>query len=596
MGPLALLLDGDPHAPDARQLKAMLDFFEIPWHSVCAEQIRDGSAAALVQGHTRYAVLASAEALALIPRSDRGLLSAAASVYIYGWKPTPACRALLRELSGDAEAEIRTLKAQPLSVSITDDSESMCGPLSGMTIQLEPGAAETVLTLRTDLPGFQAIASAPEGYLFAGLDEAGVRFFLDASPQVLHLHQLATSHFDVKKSFSGAVAIVLYLKHAFHDIWWHAPELNACLILDDLLLKERHGYFQYKELLRLIDRYRIAATVAFIPWNWRRREQKVVEAIRCNADRLSVCIHGCDHCPDEFAIRSIAWLDARVKTGQQRMRRLLAETGIHHDQVQVFPQGKFCPEAGAALKQNGLTAAVNTEPAPLDHELNCTTIADQWSMANLRYGGFPIFSRRTIRCGVENFAFDGVLGKPCLIAGHHDLFHSESGELVGFLEKLHSLKWKLTWRTIENAVCRSYKIRQSGGTTMVKMHGERLILENSTDAAKDFTVLKKIGDPAGFEGVTADGHLCGYEYADGQIRFTVHVAPRSEISVKCAYAGEMSSPAPDPMAYRLKIALLRHLSVLRDTWISKSGLMSQSTLLAMRALNQLGARKRQAVL
>lgn len=594
VGPIALLLASDPAAPDARSLQAMLSFFDIPWRSVSTGDVRDGR----VAGYAHPVVLASAQALVELLHAGVGLASlcaSAASVYVYGWKTDDSCQALLREISGDPQAAVRDIAPRALSVSMADE-EAICGPLSGVTFNLEPGSAGTVLHLRPRDRRFASLASTPQGELFAALDFAGVRFYLDASPAILNIHQLCVSHFDVRESFSGAVATVLFLRNAFRDIWWQAPELNACLILDDLLLKERHGYFRYADLLRMIDRHRIAATVAFIPWNWRLRDQKAVELVRYNADRISVCIHGCDHGRNEFAIRSVAWLDARARTGKQRMNRLLMETEIHHDDVQVFPQGKFCPEAGAVLKQNGLLAAVNTEPAPLDHELNCTTIADQWGIANLRYGGFPIFSRRNIHGGVENFAFDALLGKPCFIAGHHDLFHSDGAELIGFLEKLHSLKWKLNWRTVESAICRSYKVKERSDATWVKMYAERLVLENSSNVSKNFSVVKDEGDLAHFKGLALDGQPCEYHHAGGQIQFTVKVAPHSQVSARCEYLRTDSSPASDPIAYRVKIALLRHVCIMRDSWVARSVLVNRSTLLAMKWAKQLSARRRHATL
>lgn len=593
-----MLLASDPASQDSSALGAMLRFFDIPSRCVSANEVRESGITGVAPDCGHPVVLTSAQTLAELLRSGFELASicaSAASVYVYGWKTDDACQALLRTISGDSQAAICNVGSGALSVSMADE-EAICGPLSGLTIDLEPGSAGTVLDVRARERQFASIASTPKGDLFAALDVAGVRFYLDASAEVLNIHQLSVSHFDVRKNFSGAVATVLYLRNAFREIWWHAPELNACLIVDDLLLKERHGYFRYADLMRIIDRHRIAATVAFIPWNWRLREQKAVEAIRNNPDRISVCIHGCDHGRNEFAIRSVAWLNARVRTGQQRMSRLLAETGIRHDHVQVFPQGKFCPEAGGVLKQNGLLAAVNTEPAPLDHELNCTTIADQWSVANTRYGGFPIFSRRTIHCGVENFAFDGLLGKPCFIAGHHDLFHSDGMELIGFLERLHSLQWKLNWRTVERAICRSYTVKQCGGATCVKMYAERMVLENPSNVWKEFSILKDAGPLAGLKGVEADGQPRGYAKTGGQIRFTVSVAPRSQATVRCEYQGTDSAPASDPIAYRVKIALLRHICVIRDSWVSRSALLNRSMLMAMRLMKQLGERRRHAAL
>lgn len=599
VGPIALLLHDAPDMPDARHLQAMLDFFEIPWRSLTAGEIRDGSFARFLEGHSRYAVLASAKSLAALLQPGKSRLAdvcgPAASVYVYGWEPTAACRALLREIAGDGDADIRPRAEHNSSVSIAGDFVEMCGSLSGISFALDPGAAQTVLAMRPGDRQFQAIASVPQGQLFASLVYEGVRFFVDASSAILDIHQPSTRRFDVRQNFSGAVAAVLYLKWAFRDIWWEAPELNACLIVDDLLLRQRHGYFLYDDLLRLVDQHGIAATVAFIPWNWRRRDERVVEVLRRKAESLSVCMHGCDHSRDEFAVRSAAWLDGKVKTAQQRMSKLFAQTQLAHDEVQVFPQGKFCPEASVALKQNGLVAAVNTEPAPYDQALNRTTVADQWSTANLCYGGFPIFSRRNIGDGVENFAFDGFLGKPCLIGGHHDLFQGSCEELIGFLKKLHSLEWELRWRTLGNALPRSCKFREAGGVSLVKMYAEQLVLVNSSDAAKTFTIAKRMDDIAGLEGVAIDSQPAGYELADGQIRFTVEAPPRSAITARCEYTGQAPHYLPDPFSYRAKIAVVRHLTVLRDSFQSRAGLMNRSVMLAMKLREYLPPRRNPSV-
>ncbi len=106
-----------------------------------------------------------------------------------------------------------------------------------------------------------------------------------------------------------------------------------------------------------------------------------------------------------------------------------------HDHIMVFPQGMFSPEAGRALKLNGIVAAVNTEVAPSGGAANDTKIADLWDVAIMKYGSFPIFTRRYLTHGVENFAFDALLGKPCLMVAHHEVFKDRGRELSGVHRK-----------------------------------------------------------------------------------------------------------------------------------------------------------------
>jgi hypothetical protein len=105
-----------------------------------------------------------------------GCLTAAASVFVYGFQTTDACRNLLPDITGDPEANIRSLDARPITVSVADDFPEMCGPISGVQMQLEPGAADSVLTIRRAAGEFQSIVAAPEGHLFVGFTHAGGPF------------------------------------------------------------------------------------------------------------------------------------------------------------------------------------------------------------------------------------------------------------------------------------------------------------------------------------------------------------------------------------------------------------------------------------
>ena len=592
LSPTALLIRSDSYSSDDCHIEGMLDFFGIPWTALTITDAKQDSVARLIADHSRFSILVSAKSLADILQSGKnktlpGFMTSAASVFVYGFQTTDECRNLLREITGDMEADVLSLGERPTSVSIADDFPEICGPMSGLEMQLEPGAADSVLAIRRTVGEFQSLASAPEGHLFAKFTHAGVRFYVDASRTAIDIHQRAVMHFDVKKTFAGAVPIAMYLKWSFRDICWRAPKTNACLIIDDPPLKAKYGFLDYRELLKLTDRQRIAVTIAFIPWNWRRTNRATVASIQKHNEKLSICTHGCDHSGGEFASRSSDRLDRILKTAKYRMQALLERTGLQHDNVQVFPQGAFSPELGKALKENGYIAAVNTHASPLDSNSNETTIADLWSIAVLRYGGFPIFTRRYIDQGIENFAFDGLLGKPCFVAGHHDLFRDRSRKLLEFLDRLKSLRWELSWRTLGNAVCRSYSVQDRAGTTRVKMFAEQLILENISEAPKQFTVLKEEAYIDGFKGVSVDGESYEYKYASGCIQFVVNVTPGSRVEIRCDYYEKEHTPtSSEPLIYKLKIAIRRYLSEIRDTYVSGNGMLNWLLTVAMRLLKQ----------
>ena len=573
----------------------MLDFFGIPWRQLTMAEVRDGAATQLAGNRSRYHLLASAQSLCQVQQMHDGatlqeICAGADSIFVYGFHASDPCRKLLRELAADPLADIHRLESRPISVSVADDFVEMCGPLSGLDIKLEPGAADSALVFGEGGCGVQRLVSSREGLLFAGLPNAGVKIFVDASQTVVDIQQRSARHFDVRRTFSGAVPIVMYLKWAFREIWWNAPEINACLVIDDVLLKARHGFLEYRELMRLIDRHGIAATIALIPWNWRRTEDETVEAVRKNPHKLSVCMHGCDHIEGEFAVRSTGRLDEKIKTARVRMRGLLAKTGIRYDNIQVFPQGKYSPDLGAVLRGNGLTAAVNTEPASHDPSYNATTIADLWSVGNLRHGGFPIFTRREISSGVENFAFDGLLGKPCLIAAHHDAFVEDGRHLIELVERLKSLEWKLVWRPLGSALSHSYAVQKGGSSARVKMFANQLVLENAGDAPRLFTVVKPEQNIADFNGVRAGRRLANYRYIKGMIHFQVKVPANSTTEVTCQYLPkEFSRRETESFTYKVKVAIERHFATIRDAYSSRKEVFGRTAMAALSARSHIAA-------
>ncbi|MCC8964854.1 hypothetical protein H8A95_21670 [Bradyrhizobium sp. Pear76] len=566
---IAVLLRGSDPSTNDCNLTGILDLFEIPWTVLTADEAHEDNAAARTAGHQQFSILTSATCLADVLQRSKSeslptWLAGATSVFVYGFQVTDPCKSLLRQITGDPEAEIRDSGQRPTIVSVTDSFPEMCGPMSGLQIQLERGHDTTLVVRNSTL---HSIVGVSEGHLFAEFTYSGVRFFSDSSLTMVDVRERTAAYFDVKKCFAGAVPIVMYLKWAFRDVCLTSVETSACLIIDDPPLWPRYGLLDFDDLLQLADKLTFATTIAFIPWNWRRTNRGTVAAFRESSGKLSICVHGCDHTRGEFAGRSPELLDRKLKTARMRMQALRHHTALDHENVMVFPQGAFSPEAASALKRNGFTAAVNTEVAPTNDALNETTLADLWSVAIVRYASFPIFTRRYIDHGIENFAFDGLLGKPCFIAGHHDLLRGQGRELAMFLRLLASLQWKLCWRPLEDAVRRSYSIRSDGETILVKMLAERLLFENGGATTRRICVMKHEPQVAALKGVEVNQRLIAYEYIDGYVRAMVDVPPGGSADVRCVHREQLhGSPASEPIRYRVGVAVRRYLSELRDNY------------------------------
>ena len=110
----------------------------------------------------------------------------------------------------------------------------------------------------------------------------------------------------------------------------------------------------------------------------------------------------------------------------------------------------------------------------------------------MKYGCFPIFTRRYAHHGLENFAFDLLLGKPCLIVSHHDFFKDNCAELIELIEKLQSLNCCLRWRPLGEVIRRACRRRVIGvGAEEVEMYGNELLIHNPLDQAINVHVRKR---------------------------------------------------------------------------------------------------------
>src|SRR5262249_12558042 len=159
-------------------------------------------------------------------------------------------------------------------------------------------------------------------------------------------------------------------------------------------------------------------------------------------------------------------LYGKARRALDRMSNHASDTGLQHDCVMIFPQGVFSGAGMSALKHSNFIAAVNNDVVSADLDPAPVSVADVWATAVMRYSGFPIFTRRYPWEGIENFAFDILLGKPALIVIHHDYCSDGCDQLNSFIEELNRLKCSLRWRSLGGVIRHSYRQRSfsSAGT------------------------------------------------------------------------------------------------------------------------------------
>jgi len=587
--PKALLLRGEAISPEDEKLAALLDVLGVSWQVIRANEI--ASLSDWNNNGQRFCVLTSASCMAALlgpaAKASRQLpdwVTEAESVYVYGFLESSDSQSLLRLLTSDPCAKVRSMTAEQSFVSVTGDFPEMCGAMAGIQFQARTPGNQSLFDLCPGSDSFQSIVNSSEGHVFVAIKRGGAQLFLNSSANVIDVAATCTKYFDVRENFFDVAPLVMYAKWAFGSV--DTPEISACLIVDDPPLKPRYGFLKYQDALGLMDEHNFATTVAFIPWNWRRTDARTVRLFHEHPNRLSLCIHGCDHTAKEFAERSAAVLNKRINVANHRMRLFGRRTQLRHDDIMLFPQGAFSASAARALKLNGFVAAANTEVVPEHKDENKTTVGDLLGLAIMKYASFPMFTRRYLAHGVENFAFDGLLGKPCFIAAHHDDFAGDARILLQVIAKLNSLNWNIRWRSLGDAIAHSFRIRRRGeGDPFVEMYGTSLTCKNLHASSRPITFVKEESDFDCVKSVTVNGHPVDYLHHRGYLRFEAAVPENESVDLRIIYSGGQTLPdCEDGLNYRARALLRRYLSEFRDNYLSRNAHLQEGAMRIKEAL------------
>jgi hypothetical protein len=187
--------------------------------------------------------------------------------------------------------------------------------------------------------------------------------------------------------------------------------------------------------------------------------------------------------------------------------------------------------------------------------------------------------------GIENFAFDALLGKPCFVLGHHEIFRDGARTLREFLQKLSSLDLELNWTTLENAVSRCYWTQRRDGVNIAKMFAARLSIANPGQTSERFILEKDDPDSCDIEAIKVDGKPWPFTRDGTRVRFTIELAPEASVQIDCAYVQKHYPFAiSDSLPYKTRVALRRYLSEFRDKYVSRYTLLNRSASALVRVM------------
>src|SRR5205814_5438323 len=286
---------------------------------------------------------------------------------------------LLQTLTGDEGAVICKMSPSVADIAVSDCLDEFSGVMASVRVTASGSKTDSDLVLNASKRSTVNIISLGGGAVFSKFEYEGVPIFLSTSREIIDIDaELTSQNFDVREHFLSAVPLVLYVKWAFAETCWNAPETNACLVIDDPVLKSTHGFVNFQELLSLMKRHKFSSNIAFIPWNWRRSSPEITRLFRESPENYSVSVHGCDHTRAEFGSSDRQRLYWKAQLALERMNRHETITGIRHDRVMVFPQGIFSEAAISALKHTDLIAAVNNDLISTDPHRRAVILSELW--------------------------------------------------------------------------------------------------------------------------------------------------------------------------------------------------------------------------
>src|SRR5438067_5178652 len=561
----AILLDNPGLSIEGKKIARILGFFGVPWRALTTGKLlahngadRDSSSKCRLMSSSDT-LLQLINGLERDPAFTQFWEEQVHSAFVYAGDDSEILRKLIRRLTGDNGIVISKINPGVEALNVSDQLDDFCKVMAGVRTAASKTDFDTSLIFNTPKESTINIISLGHGGTFLKLEYNRVPVFFSTSKEIIDLEaELTSQNFDVRDHLLSAVPLVLYIKWAFRETCWNAPEASACLVIDDPLLKPTHGFVDFQELLSLMKRHTFSTNIAFIPWNWRRSAPEVVRLFKENPGNYSVSVHGCDHTRAEFGSSSQQRLYWKSQQALERMSRHESITGIRHDPVMVFPQGIFSEAAMSALKRTDLIAAVNNDIISADPHPRTITISDVWDIAVMCYS-FPLFTRRYPWEGIENFAFDALLGKPAIAVIHHDYCSDHCASLVNFIEQLNALPCAPIWRNLGEVVRRCYRQREdSPGAVEVEMYGTELRIENRSGQPKRFLIKRREGEPSAIERICTEAQEIGWQTVDGHIDFEIELNPGENRVIRVKFhdlAGKECNG--DNLPYRLKAMLRR---------------------------------------
>ncbi len=314
--------------------------------------------------------------------------------------------------------------------------------LAGLSISAKnPG----VLNVLPKSEEAQTIISLNHQPFLTLLGKDGCDWFSLAQNEIIDLDDPVDAKFNLDAVFGKLMPFAMFFKYIQHAGCF--PSAN--LIIDDPTLQRSYGFIDYDRMAQVVNDYDFSVTIAFIPWNYRKSSTKTIGLFNKNRERMSICVHGCDHTAGEFAETKETVLDWKVCLARNRMEKHKRIFGLSYDNTIVFPHGAFSEQSMRVLSRYRFAGAVNSTLFARDYS-GGLKVRDAIAPAINHYG-LPLFLRRYPN-RLEDFACDLFFGRPVLIVQHTRDFADGWEKITDFIGRLRSIEPALNWMRLGKIV------------------------------------------------------------------------------------------------------------------------------------------------
>jgi hypothetical protein len=504
------------------------------------------------------------------------LLDSVSFVFLYMASPNIPSNEGLNFLTGGILQSISAIPNNNFSYSVSQKYPDVSRQFSGLTFGPVNSQVDFFFNTGKAAQDTETIISIDSRPMFVRVKRGECDIFALATGKIQDIHQIDNSSITAARRFSTIAPALMFLKFVFRNYCWHPVANQACLTIDDPLLHKKYGFLDYRTLLSNMTRSEFFTTMAFIPWNFKRTQQSVAELFKKNTDRFSICVHGCDHTASEFGITDFGKANDKVKLATRRMIAHQEITGLGFDKVMVFPQGVFSTTSLKALKSNNYTAAVNSGVFPVGSSRGLE-LSDLMQQSIMSYEYFPLFHRR-YPVNIVDFAFDLFLGKPALIVTHHEDFRGGYEEISSFVSKINSLDAGIRWRGLGEIARKSYWLKEESETQIsLRMFSTTICIENNSSDTVSYFVTKCETNNLPIDGVFVNGKQVAYVISDQFLKIAIDINPQDFAEVAIIYKNPNQDSGKElGTLENMKIFARRHLSEIRDNYISKNRLLQRS--------------------